>query len=177
MKHVFYLLFLLPLLGAGCFAGASVNQDTPASPSDMSDDAGLPSDESMPSEMSVLDYINGDATPVYEDGELQSLRSAGTNIYVLSPLPGETVSDSFSIEGNARVFENVVSYRVKDASGATVLTGFDTANSADIGLYGAYSLAVDLSSYPDGLYTVEVYWESAKDGSDADLVSYIVEKQ
>lgn len=177
MKKAFYLFLLIPLLGAGCFNKAPNVVDDATSPDSPDGTVSGVETAAETQEMTVLDYINGDAVPVYEDGELQSLRSGATNIYVISPLPGEVVGDSFAIEGNARVFENVVSYRVKDESGSAVLTGFDTANSADIGLYGAYSLAVDLSNYPDGLYTIEVYWESAKDGSDADLVSYVVQKQ
>lgn len=171
MKKLVLLTFGLILLGAGCFAKKPQNNsvDTGAQ--------GQNPQEQAPPSSTVEDFINSDAVAVYESNTLQSVRSAQSNIYVLSPLPNATVGQSFTITGNARVFENVVSYRVKDPSGAVLASGYTVANSPDIGQYGAYQFNVNVGNIAAQPLTVEVYWQSAKDGSDADLVSYIVQKQ
>jgi hypothetical protein len=109
MKKLFLPLMGLALLGAGCFGKANgsngpiVSNPTPA--------PGY--ENSGVEEMVVIDdYINGDTVAVYEEGTLQSLQSAQGNIYVISPLPNAIVGNSLVITGNARVFENVISYRI-----------------------------------------------------------------
>lgn len=154
------LIALLALTGFGC---AGKNSAKPVVQN--------PAPEQKPAELSVEDRINGDAVAVYENGALQSVRSAASNIYVITPLVSSSVGSTLNITGNARVFENAVSYRVKDASGAIIATGNMMANAPDIGQYGPYTATVNLSAIPPQLITLEVYWASAKDGSDADLVS------
>lgn len=171
MKKLLLPLFALVLIGAGCFGK---NTAKPADQANNQNDAPAAQEPTTPT---VQDSINGDAVAVYEGGTLQSLQSAQSNIYVTSPLPNATVGNSLVITGNARVFENTVSYRVKDVSGAVLSSGFATANSPDIGQYGAYQFNVNLSAVPAQPLIIEVYWASAKDGSDADLVSYVVQKQ
>lgn len=171
MKKLALLTLGLAILGAGCFAKKPANN-----PVDTGSQNQNPQ-EQTPVAPTVEDSINSDAVAVYEGNALQSVRSAQSNIYVLSPLPNATVGQSFMVTGNARVFENVVNYRVKDPSGAVLASGYTMANSPDIGQYGAYSFSVNVGNIAPQPLTVEVYWQSAKDGSDADLVSYIVQKQ
>lgn len=92
------------------------------------------------------------------------------NIKVTSPRPNEIVSLSFTISGQARVFENVVSFRVKDKSGNVLVAGTASAAAPDTGQFGDFAKQVTVTtSSPSG--TVEVYQASARDGSDQDLVS------
>lgn len=101
------------------------------------------------------------------------------NITVTLPLTGDTVSNPIHVTGEARVFENVVSWRLKDATGAVLTSGATEAASPDVGQFGPFDFyaVVPAPSHPsdppmtDKNITLEVFQASAKDGSDADLVS------
>jgi len=88
------------------------------------------------------------------------------------------VSNPIHVTGEARVFENVVSWRLKDAAGKVLTSGTTEAASPDMGQFGPFDFyaVVPAPSYPsdppliDKNITLEVFWASAKDGSDADLV-------
>lgn len=92
------------------------------------------------------------------------------NIKVTSPRPNERVSFTFVISGQARVFENVVSFRVKDKAGTVLVTGTAYANSPDTGQFGEFSKQVTVTTTSSS-GTVEVFQASARDGSDQDLVT------
>ena len=173
MKKLLFVITGFLLVGAGCF------QKTPFVPEEndnINNDDGI--GQMTEGQNEVNSFINGEAIPVYENGMLISIHSAEyANIYVTSPLPGSNIGNILTIAGNARVFENVVNYRIKDPSGAVIDSGFTTASASDVGQYGPYEVTVDLSTIAPQPLTVEVYWQSAKDGSDADLVSFIVNKQ
>lgn len=102
---------------------------------------------------------------------------SSTNIIVRKPIDNEDVGQRFEVTGEARVFENVVSYRVKNQkNNAVYVSGNTTADAPDIGQFGPFTITVIL---PDTLSTIEsgdtllleVFQQSPRDGSDADLVS------
>ncbi|HET7713042.1 MAG TPA: Gmad2 immunoglobulin-like domain-containing protein [Patescibacteria group bacterium] len=92
------------------------------------------------------------------------------NIKVTSPRPNEIIGMSFTISGQARVFENVVSFRVKDKLGNILVAGTANAASPDTGQFGEFSKQVTVTTSSSS-GTVEVFQASAKDGSDQDLVA------
>ena len=96
---------------------------------------------------------------------------AEPNIVVFSPRSGDEIGLPVVITGEARVFENTFSYRIKDSDGTVLMEGFDTADAPDIGQYGPFEVR---ASYPEpkgSTGTVEVLEYSAKDGSEINKVS------
>ncbi len=93
------------------------------------------------------------------------------NITITSPVPNSTVSLPFTITGEARVFENAFSYRVKDGEGRILADGFSTALSPDIGLFGPYEVNI-VSLIPTNSTSaiIEVFSYSAEDGSEINSV-------
>lgn len=95
--------------------------------------------------------------------------SSSRNIEVLSPLTGDKIKSGFSVKGNARVFENVVSIRLSDSSGNILSQTTSTANSPDTGEFGAFEKNINFKT-KDTEGKLEVYQVSAKDGSEIDKV-------
>lgn len=93
------------------------------------------------------------------------------NVVVFSPTAGEIVSSPITIRGEARVFENTVSIRIRDASGKEVLQDFTNANAPDAGFFGPFEKTIFIPALSDSRFTLEVFWQSPKDGSDLDVVS------
>jgi hypothetical protein len=99
------------------------------------------------------------------------------NVIVFSPLPEQVVDMRFQVTGIARVFENVLSLRIKNAdTGKIYSQNNSTVRSPDIGQYGDFSFTYNLSALqqvlPSGEQLIlEVYQASAKDGSDQDVIS------
>ena len=91
------------------------------------------------------------------------------NIKVSSPQPFDEVSSPIQIKGEARVFENIVNFRLLDSSGKEVTDGSAYAQSPDVGQWGDF--AQNLYFKPQtGNGTLEVFWYSPKDGSDLDKI-------
>lgn len=88
-------------------------------------------------------------------------------IVVTSPAEGATVQSPIRIAGNASVFEATVSIRIKNSAGQTVVQTFTTATQGapERGDFNA-SVPVDFV----GSAVIEVFSQSAKDGSDQFLV-------
>ncbi len=105
--------------------------------------------------------------------------SESKNIRVYQPAPGDIVGQPLTIVGEARVFENAFSYRITDAAGNQLASGFDAAHASDVGKFGAFSVMAQYSYPGSGEGFVEVYTHSAKDGGIVDLVKIPVkfEKQ
>lgn len=103
------------------------------------------------------------------------VRVESENIYVSSPAPDTKISNPFLVSGSARVFENIVNIRLKDGDNSVLAESFATAQSADVGLFGNFELNLTYKQPRFATGTLEVYWQSAKDGSDQDLVSIPVE--
>jgi len=91
------------------------------------------------------------------------------NIQLLSPKAGDILNPQFVIKGRARVFENQLNFRVRDAKGRSLIEGTMTAKVPDTGKFGPFEATV--SSLPKGKTTIEVFDHSAKDGSEVDKVS------
>ncbi len=87
-------------------------------------------------------------------------------ILVESPVPGETVEDTFSVSGISNTFEANVQYRLVGGDGTVLDEGFTTA-TAGTGTWGDF--AFDVSSAAPGEATLEVFEQSAEDGSVINL--------
>ncbi len=93
------------------------------------------------------------------------------NIIVYAPRMNERIGTPVVVEGEARVFENVVNYRLVDANGKELAEGFTSADAPDIGQFGAFRGELNYASNVDQKGTVEIFWYSAKDGSEVDKVT------
>ena len=98
------------------------------------------------------------------------------NITIRTPKDNDTIGLSFQVTGEARVFENVVSYRVRNQKTNTaIVTGTTTADSPDVGQFGPFTITIiipeDVNLHSGDILKLEVFQASPKDGSDTDLVS------
>jgi len=98
------------------------------------------------------------------------------NIIIETPFADSSVTQDFQIKGKARVFEGIVSIRIRDKLTRKVLFQDTTrAYSQDPAIPGDFSYDAHLSSIeslkPNDLLLLEVFQQSPKDGSDIDLVS------
>ncbi|MBI3290830.1 GerMN domain-containing protein [Candidatus Falkowbacteria bacterium] len=93
-----------------------------------------------------------------------------SNIIVNSPLSNDSIASPVEISGRARVFEGTVLFRLKDSFNRVLSRGF-TISSLGAPGWGYYkgSLEFDNPQTPTGW--LEVYSESAEDGSEIDLIS------
>jgi hypothetical protein len=113
---------------------------------------------SMPTKPCVATTVNSTSTV-----------NPNANIQLLSPKAGDTVGSQFVIRGSAKVFENQLNFRVKNAKGLSLIEGTMVAQAAAAGKFGPFEATV--SSVPAGKATIEVFDKSAKDGSEIDKVS------
>lgn len=91
-------------------------------------------------------------------------------IIVFKPLIREKMMSPYLLRGAARVFENTVNFRLRDADNAILKEGVTTAVAPDIGFYGLFQ---ELFSFPVSVTatgTMEVFSLSARDGSIINLV-------
>lgn len=93
-----------------------------------------------------------------------------SNIVVFLPKGNAILSSPFDVEGKARVFENVVSIRLKDKAGKILFQGTTDAQSPDAGEFGLFQAEIEYAtSQTEGI--LEVFESSAKDGADINKVT------
>lgn len=95
--------------------------------------------------------------------------AASENIEVLNPRSGDSVKSGFRVEGNARTFESNVRIRLTDSEGNVLLDTFTTADAQDVGQFGPFEKVINFTTNSEG-GTLEVFQDSAKDGSEIDKV-------
>lgn len=96
--------------------------------------------------------------------------SASGAIVVESPEPGTSVSSPITISGTADVFEATVSIRILDAAGNEVGGTFTTATCGS-GCRGDFRESVSFEIDSEQTGTIEVFEESAEDGSAINVVT------
>ncbi len=72
--------------------------------------------------------------------------------------------------GLSRTFEATTAWRVVDSARRLVASGYTTASRGTSPVWGTYQVSVQLPVSASGNLTLEVYWSSARDGSDVDVV-------
>ena len=103
-------------------------------------------------------------------GQGDFLDFAPTPIIITEPHDGEVAPNPVVIAGYANVFEGNVLIRVRDEKGNVIADTFTTATCGN-GCWGEFSkrVAFEVGERQEGL--IEVFWESAEDGSPQDVVS------
>ncbi len=83
---------------------------------------------------------------------------------------GDNIVSPVTIEGDAVAFENSVIVELRNQAHETMVKEYVTTKAPDVGQSGAFkiTLSFDFSSTKEGY--VAVYEESAKDGSEVNLV-------
>lgn len=87
--------------------------------------------------------------------------------------PAEMTGSRVKARGLARVFEATVGYELQNANGEVLERGFTTA-AAGGPEWGYFEVIID--NAPAGATTLELFQESAKDGSKTDMVEVPVER-
>jgi len=91
------------------------------------------------------------------------------NIVIFDPKENAKISSPLDITGKARVFENVVSLRLKDKTEKILFQGVTDAKSPDVGQFGLFQEEITYeTNQSEG--TLEVFESSAKDGSEINKV-------
>ena len=90
-------------------------------------------------------------------------------IVVDAPFPGQSVDSTFTLEGDANVFEANVTWRVVDPDGAVLSEGFATA-TCGTGCRGDYEVDVTVDVTGPTEAVLEVFESSAEDGSPLHMV-------
>lgn len=95
-------------------------------------------------------------------------------IDLVAPVDDQQAGGEVDIVGCSNVFEATVSYRVLDGDGRTLSEGFTTAECGS-GCVGVFRDTIDLAvAEGEPVAYIQVFWESAEDGSDQDLTERIV---
>lgn len=130
--------------------------------------------DSKPTKDAVTPDVNSSAstqipTPAASEAPDSPTPADLPPITVATPVSGDEISSPALVSGTADVFEATVSMRILDASGDVLVRDFTTA-TCGTGCRGEYekSLAFEVDEAQDG--TVEVWWDSPKDGSRQDVV-------
>lgn len=93
------------------------------------------------------------------------------NIIVEKPLPNSTITSPFEIIGQARVFEGTVLVRVKNQNGATVIPAqIAAAHAKNADEFGAFKITLSYQFYNTKEGVIEVFSQSAADGSEINMV-------
>jgi Spore germination protein len=90
-------------------------------------------------------------------------------IWVTAPVDGQTIASPLKITGNARVFEAVVSYRLRDVQGNILAEG-NTMAAAGAPGRGDFEASLTFKPLAAGNGQLEVFESSMKDGSDLNKV-------
>lgn len=100
---------------------------------------------------------------------------ASENIVLTAPHLNEHVSQKFVITGKARVFESVVSIRLKNKlTGKIYGETIARTDAPDAGQFGEFKTGVLLNDpklEPGTELVLEVYQQSPKDGSEVDKIA------
>ena len=96
------------------------------------------------------------------------------NITVSEPVADQEIGLPLVISGQARVFENVMNYRLKDTDGSVLVEGFASAQAPDVGQFGPFHVAVSYPQPKGTVGSVEIFSRSAKDGAEINKTTVAV---
>jgi hypothetical protein len=165
---------LAVLLGAGCLKTSPKQSAAPAN--DASAVGNLPfqkieeyatSPDAPAAAPKDLDVPAADAN--VKPGETAS---ASQNVVVSSVVKNQILPNPFVLLGRARVFENQISWRVRDGHGKALASGTALTNAPEAGTFGQFRVRSFYDRLPETAKgTVEVYTLAPSNGSEQDLVS------
>lgn len=122
----------------------------------------------MTSRGSDIDTMDG---TTLRDAQGRTPVGQNENIVVYAPQQNERIGTPLVVAGEARVFENTVNFRLLDAQGEEIAEGFATADSREVGQFGAFRGELHFISETDQQGILEVYQISANDGTEIDKLT------
>lgn len=93
------------------------------------------------------------------------------NITISDPKPNQKIGTGYIVSGQARVFENVLQYRLKDANGTVLSEGNTSAQSPDVGQFGPFIITLRFDKPKTAGGMLEVFSSSPKDGLEINMVA------
>ncbi|MFA6106221.1 MAG: Gmad2 immunoglobulin-like domain-containing protein [Patescibacteria group bacterium] len=105
-----------------------------------------------------------------DEPEDEPEQSPEGNIRVSEPKQGDEIGMPVIIKGQARVFENTFTYRVKDADGKILIEKNAMTSAPDAGIFGNFEISSNYIVPETETGIVEVFEYSAKDGSETNMV-------
>lgn len=96
------------------------------------------------------------------------------NITIDEPDWNNQITSEITVSGQARVFENTVIIRLRNSNDRILVNTFTTANSPDIGQFGGYTKTFAFANPGTTTGYLEVFNQSAKDGSEINKVISLV---
>lgn len=115
----------------------------------------------------AIEGIGGEGVPAtgVDRGDVENVTPF---VLVTSPVPGQQVGSPLTIEGISNTFEANVLYEVVGPDGEVLEDGFTTATAGN-GVWGGFSVTVDLDIEGSGLGTVVAYQDDAESGERRDV--------
>jgi hypothetical protein len=142
--------------------GDSTREDTAPAGTDNQQTPGEQVDDSP------IDTSNGSNTSNDDDEKPSTTKEA--TIRVTTPRAGTVItSRTFELRGESRTFENTGVYRLRADDTTVLAEGFFTA-TGEMGTFSPYATQVQITRAYTGGATLEVFQNSAKDGSEIDKV-------
>ncbi|MBU0614089.1 GerMN domain-containing protein [Patescibacteria group bacterium] len=96
------------------------------------------------------------------------------NIYLNSPAEGHVITSPLVISGRARVFENVVAWKVLSVNRDILAEGFVMSDAKEMGLYGDFNDRIFIPAVETEDIILQIFTYSPMDGSQQDLEKNIV---
>lgn len=83
---------------------------------------------------------------------------------------GDTIPFPFVLSGHARVFENVVEYRLIDDMGNVLDEGYTVADAPDVGMFGPFTATFYFDAPQHAQGVLEVFSSSPRDGAPENII-------
>jgi hypothetical protein len=93
------------------------------------------------------------------------------NITVTEPIPNSEIGYTVTVKGQARVFENQFSYRIKDFQNNILASGSVSSDATDAGQFGSYTFSATYKTPKTAMGVIELFDSSPKDGVEVDKVT------
>lgn len=90
-------------------------------------------------------------------------------IFVASPAVNDTVNSPIRVHGTANTFEAAFMLQILDADG-TILVEEPMMATSGTGTRGTFDVTIDFNAQPGSQITLRVFEQSARDGSDVNVV-------
>ncbi len=117
----------------------------------------------------VVDVFGGEGIMLDEPQERGDYEYVLPAIFLESPTPGATVGNPVRLTGTANTFEAAFMVRILGRDGSTIVEVPAMATSG-MGTRGTFDVSVPYPLAAGGEGTIVVYEQSAKDGSDINVV-------
>lgn len=168
MKKLTFFLFLVVLLGSLLLSGCLSN-DADDVPEEKEDQETVVVEEKDVETETEEDTTDETETEVEENTTEEEVESESTVVLeneafrIFEPAPDSEVSNEFTVRGEARVFEAVVSYDFED--GHFILAEGTVMASEGAPNWGEFEITIQFDELSNDAGRVFLYEESAKDGS------------